>query len=70
MIFPVLLRKFYNVESLDDATRNSVFAIFIGFKAEITGKILKKRIIFSKNIIEMVRLQYHFSKTEFRDDAT
>ena len=45
---------------------NSVFAIFIGFEAEITGKILKKRPIFSKNIIEIVRLQYHCSKTEFR----
>ena len=47
-------------------TWNSVFAIFIGFEAEITGKILKKRPIFSKNIIEIVRLQYHCSKTEFR----
>ena len=45
---------------------NSVFAIFIGFEAEITGKILKKRPIFSKNIIEIVSLQYHCSKTEFR----
>ena len=45
--------------------RKSVFAIFIGFEAEITGKILKKHLIFSKNIIEIVRLQYHFSKTEF-----
>ena len=49
-----------------EMTRNSVFAIFIGFEVEITGKILKKRLIFSKNIIEMIKLQYHFSKTEFR----
>ena len=45
-----------------DGVRNSVFAIFIGFEAEITGKILKKRLIFSKNIIEIIRLQYYFSK--------
>ena len=38
-----------------------VFAIFIVFEAEITGKILKKSLIFSKNIIEMIRLQYYFS---------
>ena len=42
--------------------RNSVFAIFIGFEVEITGKILKKLLIFSKNIIEIIRLQYYFSK--------
>ena len=46
--------------------RKSIFAIFIGFETEIIGKILKKRLFFSKNIIEMVKLQYHFSKTEFR----
>ena len=44
----------------------SVFAIFIGFETKITGKILKKHLIFSKNVIEMVKSQYHFSKTEFR----
>ena len=44
------------------ATGNSVFAIFIAFEVDITGKILKKRLIFSKNIIEMVRLPYHFCK--------
>ena len=49
-----------------EMTRNSVFAIFIGFEVEITGKILKKRLIFSKNIIEMIRLPYHFSKTDIR----
>ena len=48
------------------STRNSVFAIFIGFPTKITGKLLKKHLIFSKNVIEMVKSQYHFSKTEFR----
>ena len=43
--------------------RLSVFAIFIGFEIEITGRILKKRLIFSKNIIETIRLSYHFLKT-------
>ena len=47
-------------------TRKSVFAIFIGFQTKIIGKILKKRLIFSKNVIEMVQSQYHFSKTESR----
>ena len=42
----------------------SVFAIFISFETKITGK--KKRLIVPKNIIEMVKSQYHFSKTEFR----
>ena len=46
--------------------RKSVFAIFIGLGAEITGKILKKHLTFSKNIIEMIRLSYNFSKTEIR----
>ena len=46
--------------------RNSVFAIFIGFQTKITGKLLKKHLIFSKNVIEMVKSQYHFSKTAFR----
>ena len=49
--------------------RNSVFAIFIGFETKITGEILKKHLIFSKNVIKMVKSQYHFSKTEFRDSA-
>jgi len=46
--------------------RLTVFAVLIGLKVEITEKILKKRLIFSEHIIEMVRLTYHFSKTEFR----
>ena len=50
------------------ALRKSVFAIFIGLGAEITGKILKKHLTFSKNIIEMIRLPYNFSKTEIRAD--
>ena len=45
-----------------EGSGNSVFAIFIAFEVDITGKILKKRLIFSKNIIEMVRLPYHFCK--------
>ena len=36
------------------------------FEAVTTGKILKKHIFLSKNIVEMVRLQYHFSKIDFR----
>lgn len=48
------------------ALRKSVFAIFIGLGAEITGKILKNRLILSKTIIEILRLPYLFSKTEFR----
>ena len=48
-------------------TRKSVFAIFIGFEVEITGKILKTRLMFSKNIIEIVRLPYNFSKLEIWD---
>ena len=44
--------------------RLTVFAVLIGLKVEITGKILKKRLIFSENIIGMIDCSIAFLKIE------
>ena len=43
------------------------FCFFTDFKAENIGKTPKNRIISPKNIMEIIKSQYYFSKIDFRE---